>query len=127
MPILLNPQVKFRASEEGIFAAPICPVTFTLEYGTVDHPYFIHMLAAVLISFCFFITALWMHSVYWRSQGSSSNNSNPCGDHVRERDWLTIFLIGLLLYQNPFYCFSQWDGGKVHTPICIACYEGRPL
>lgn len=103
-------QVKFRQSKDGIFARPMCPVVFTVDYGTVDHPYFYHVLAAVLISLCFVITLLWIYSVYWRAPKTSEG-------HVVERDWLTLFLVGFLLYQNPFYCFSQWSGGTVREGL----------
>jgi hypothetical protein len=44
---------------------------------------------------------------------------------ILERTWLTVFIIGLFLYQNPFYCFGQWAASKLSE--AYMCANDRAL
>jgi len=101
LPSVFLPQVMFKSSEGGLFTKPVCPVIFTLEYGTVysSLPFRIWAVINILISFGLFVA--WVYWVYWKIHVTPLMR-------VVERDWLTLFLVGLLLYSNPVYCFAQW-------------------
>ena len=94
-------QVMFISSEGGLFTNPMCPVAFNFEYGTVYSSLPFRIWAVINILIGFILLVAWVYWVYWRM------HSTPL-PRVIERDWLTLFLVGLLLYQNPVYCFGQW-------------------
>lgn len=127
-------QVVLSSSSESSSVSllgPSCPLSLRFSYKHVYPILAFRVLETLMMAVNLVALAAWAAWLYYRLPRSnkSSSRRRRQGPAILERHWLTLFLVGLLCYQDPVYCFGQWAPGPISTQakfISQVRTDGRP-
>lgn len=84
------------------FLQESCDLSFYFTYTTQTINAAIAAAETTLFIGTVLILGYWSYLIYFQLDKDRRKTA------FIERNWLTIFLVGLLFYQNPIYCFAQY-------------------
>jgi len=76
---------------------------YEFHYYSVYNPLLMKIMQCILCGFTMIYAIIWFSALF-------QDERNPF-KWLRERKWLSWFLLGLMFFQNPIYCVAQWYVG----------------